>query len=52
MGRRVAGSSFAEGLCATLNVSETLTIFCGESDAVPATCKFLLWLKVGAQVRS
>ena len=29
MGRRVAGSSFARGLCATLKASETLTVFSG-----------------------
>ena len=52
MGRRVAGGSFARGLCATLKTSETLTVFCGKGDAAPALQKLLVpVLQAGAQVR-
>ena len=52
MGRRVAGSSFARGLCATLKASETLTIFSGGESAGQALEKLLApVLTTGAQVR-
>ncbi|MAU77308.1 MAG: hypothetical protein CL831_10695 [Crocinitomicaceae bacterium] len=52
MGRRVAGGSFARGLCATLQASETLTVFCGGETAAPALQELLApVLKAGAQVR-
>ena len=52
MGRRVAGGSFARGLCATLKASETLTVFCGGEAAAPALQKLLApVLQTGAQVR-
>ena len=41
MGRRVAGSSFARGLCATLKASETLTVFSGGGSAGQALEKLL-----------
>ena len=52
MGRRVAGGSFARGLCATLQASETLTVFCGGETATPALQQLLApVLQAGAQVR-
>jgi glycosyltransferase involved in cell wall biosynthesis len=52
IGRRVAGGSFARGLCATLQASETLTVFCGGETAAPALQQLLTpVLKAGAQVR-
>jgi starch synthase len=52
MGRRVAGGSFARGLCATLQASETLTVFCGGEGAAPALQDLLApVLPAGAQVR-
>lgn len=52
MGRRVAGGSFARGLCATLQAPETLTVFCGGETAAPALQQLLApVLKAGAQVR-
>jgi starch synthase len=52
MGRRVAGGSFARGLCATLQASETLTVFCGGEAAAPALQDLLApVLETGAQVR-
>ena len=52
MGRRVAGGSFARGLCATLQAPETLTVFCGGETAAPALQELLApVLKAGAQVR-
>ena len=52
MGRRVAGSSFAKGLCATLKPSETLTVFSGGGTAGQALKQLLEpVLKTGAQVR-
>ena len=52
MGRRVAGGSFARGLCATLRASETLTVFCGSQSAAPALKELLApVLQTGAQVR-
>ena len=52
MGRRVAGGSFARGLCATLKSSETLTIFSGSEAAAPALRALLApVLKGSAQVR-
>ena len=52
MGRRVAGSSFAKGLAASLKPKDQLNIFTGSRAALPAL-KTLLQpvLKPGAQVK-
>ena len=51
MGRRVAGASFARGLCATLEAPETLTVFCGEESGAPALRQLLApVLRAGVQV--
>ena len=36
MGRRIAGSSFARGICASLRQEESLTIFTGNREAIPS----------------
>ena len=36
MGRRVAGSSFAQGLAASLKQGEQLSVFTGSQEALPA----------------
>lgn len=36
MGRRIAGSSFARGICASLREDESLTLFTGHRDAIPS----------------
>ena len=52
MGRRVAGSSFAQGLAAALKPGEQLNMFTGSREALPALHKLLQpVLTPGAQVK-